>query len=440
MTQGWAPRSADVAEWEGAAPRRARRAAIAADFAGQWLVVPNGRAPRRSNDVPYPFRPATDFMWLAGDADQGSVLVIDPSGEAVLYVDERPPLGHPMALLDAARGAVWDGVPEPIEATAVRLGLTTRPIAELEPVLRKATGARAVRSFDPAVDALVADDGQELEKQLARRRIVKDAYEIAQLREAVDAAVQGHETVARALPDAVKHGEPFVEGLFTQVARTRGRAVAYNPICGGGTNSTVLHWFANTGRIGPDDILLLDAGVEGHELYSSDVTRVLPVSGRFSSAQRDVYDVVHAAHLAALAAVKPGATFTDPGVVAQQVIADGLRDLGVMGRPELSGIEPTVGAKRWSLHVISHMLGIDVHDSAVVAEEYLTAPLEAGHVLTIEPGLYFSPYDELAPPQLRGIGVRIEDDVLVTADGYEVLSDALPTASSDVEEWIGGLR
>ena len=439
MTQGWSTPAFPSGEWAGAEPRRLRRAAIGGDFPEEHLVVPIGRAPRRTNDLYYPFRPATDFMWLVGDVDQGSVLVIEPDGHAVVYVDERPPYGHPMALLDAQRGAVWDGPPVPLQVLGAQLGIDVRPIDGLEKALQGGP-ARAVRGLDPLVDRLVPDDGGELEKQLARRRLVKDAYEVAELRDAADASVQGFETVARALPEARKHGQPFVEGLFASVARTRGRGISYTPVCGGGADATVLHWFRNSGPVPEDQLLLLDAGVEGRELYASDVTRTIPVSGRYSSAQRDVHDVVSAAHRAAVDLVAPGVAYAEPGLAAAAVLRDGLRSLGVLPHPALAELAEDDLGRRWSLHAIGHMLGIDVHDCMVVADEYVEGTFEVGHVLTIEPGLYFSPYDDYAPEQLRGIGVRIEDDLVVTPEGNEVISAALPTTSDGIEQWLDGLQ
>jgi Xaa-Pro aminopeptidase len=439
MTEGWSQPAAEPEEWPGAAPREARRAAIAADFPGEQLVVPIGRAPRRTNDLYYPFRPATDFMWLVGDADQGSVLVIEPDGRAVLYVDERPPYADPRALLDATRGAVWDGPPTPLAAIGARLGVAVRPVEGLEAALSAAPRARAVRGFDELVDRLVPDDGQELEKQLARRRLVKDPYEIAELREAADAAIEGFEAITRVLPEAIKHGQPFVEGLFSSVARTRGRGVSYIPVCGGGADATVLHWTRNDGAVPPDGLLLLDAGVEGRELYASDVTRTIPLAGRYSSAQRDVHDVVSAAHRAAVDLVRPGVKYGELNLAGAAVLREGLRSLGVLPHPALEQLAENDLGKRWSLHFIGHMLGIDVHDCGVVADEYYQAPFEVGNVLTIEPGLYFSPYDDYAPAHLRGIGVRIEDDIVVTKDGHDVISGALPTTSDGMEAWLASL-
>ncbi|WP_197284924.1 aminopeptidase P N-terminal domain-containing protein [Sciscionella sediminilitoris] len=436
MTEGWRVPAAEIAEWAGAAPRRRRRAAIAADFAGTMLVIPNGRAPWRTGDLTYPFRPATDFLWLAGEADPGSVLVIDGAGEAILFVDERPALGHPLAYLDAARGAICDGQPEPLSALGTRLGLAVRPIGELDAVLRGAGPARTVRGLDPLVDSLVPEDGQELEKQLARRRLIKDDYEIARLRDTAQATVAGFRTIARSLPEVLEYGEPFVEGLFTRTAHAHGHGVAFTPVCGGGARSTILHWFRNDHTIEPGDILLLDAGVEGAERYGSDVARVFPVSGKFSAVQREVHAIISAAHQATLEAVRPGVTFEELSETAAAVLIDGLKTLGVLPNRSLGNVPEEVLARRWSLHSIGHMLGIDVHDCTVVFGEYFNQPLVEGHVLAIEPGLYFSPYDQFAPDHLRGIGMRIEDDLVVTSNGCEVLSAGLPSSAPEFEDWL----
>ena len=438
FTEGWRPPADGAEEWAGATPRRARRAGVAAAASGEVLVIPNGVPKIRTSDLFYPFRPATDHMWLVGPTEPGSVLVIDSDGSAYLYLDERPPLGHPLAVLDGHRGAVWDGPAESLSAASIRLGLEVRPIGHLQAALQ-GRNARGVLGLDPKVDELIADDDGELERHLARKRLVKDEYEIGQLREAACAAIEGFEAVGRSLEEVIRYGEAFVEGLFTQYARTRGRGVAYTPIAGGGGNATVLHWFKNDGGVRPGELLLLDAGVEGPELYSSDVTRTLPVSGRFTTAQKDIYDVVHAAQAAALAAVRPGAPYASAGIAAREVLVEGLRSLKLVPHPGMSQLSDEEAARRWTLHAIGHMLGADVHDCNPVIAEYMQADYEVGHVLTIEPGLYFSPYDDWAPEEVRGIGVRIEDDVVVTPDGFDILTAGLPRASDDVESWLDGL-
>ena len=434
LVQGWSAPASDAVEWAGAEPRRRRRRLLAEDVAGDVLVIPVGQLVWRTSDLYFPFRPGSDHMWLVGETEPGSVLVLGPDGDETLFAVEHPPLGHPQAFLDP-HGARWEGPRDSLDALATRLGIATRPLDELEKRLHGAR-CRTVRGLDPRVDALVPDDGRELERQIAQRRLYKDAYEVDQLRHSADAAVAGFEAVARVLGDVPEQGEALVEGAFTKVARTRGRGPTSIPIVGGGARATVPHWQRNDQRVGADELVLLDAGVEGPEFYASDVARTMPVSGRFTAVQRDVHDIVHAAHEAALAATKPGVSFQEPHRAAQVILLEGLRSLGVLPHPAYDGLAENERGRRWTLHGTSHMLGIDVHDCMPVVKEYMSGDLAPGHVLTVEPGLYFSPYDEHVPEELRGIGVRIEDDVVVTDDGIEVLSAALPISSAGVEEWI----
>jgi len=196
----------------------------------------------------------------------------------------------------------------------------------------------------------------------------------------------------------------------------------------------------NDRRIGSDDLLLLDAGVEAVSLYTADVTRTIPVSGTFTPAQREVYTLVWEAQRAAFDACKPGNDFLDPNAAAMRVLAHGLERLGILSSAEEALRDDKLFYKRYSLHNVSHMLGLDVHDCAKArAETYKFGRLEAGMVLTVEPGLYFQLDDLTVPERYRGIGVRIEDDVVITAGGYENLSAALPSEPDAVEEWVRSL-
>jgi Xaa-Pro aminopeptidase len=198
----------------------------------------------------------------------------------------------------------------------------------------------------------------------------------------------------------------------------------------------------NTGRTAPGDLLLMDMGVESPHLYTADVTRTVPVSGTFAPLQRQVYDLVHASQQAGLAVIKPGAAFDDVHQACMRVLAEGLFDLGVLPVSVDEAMDRSaIHYRRWTLHGFGHMLGLDVHDCAAArTERYKEGPLDAGYVLTVEPGLYFQPEDELVPAELRGMGVRIEDDVLVTPDGPRILSAALPRTSADVETWLAEQR
>jgi Xaa-Pro aminopeptidase len=270
-------------------------------------------------------------------------------------------------------------------------------------------------------------------------RLVKDEWEVGELRSAVDATVRGFEDVVRALPRAVGHprGERYLEGVFGLRARLEGNAVGYDSIVASGAHACVLHWIRNDGAPAAGDLLLLDAGVESDTLYTADVTRTFPLSGRFSAVQRQAYELVYEAQEAAIATLRPGARFRDFHLAAMRVICDGLRDWGLL-KGSTDELMETGLYRRYTLCSSGHMLGLDVHDCAKSrAEVYLDGVLEEGHVLTVEPGLYFQPDDLTLPEELRGMGIRIEDDLVVTADGSALLSSGLPRRADEIESWMG---
>jgi Xaa-Pro aminopeptidase len=217
-----------------------------------------------------------------------------------------------------------------------------------------------------------------------------------------------------------------------------GNEVGYTSIVASGAHACTLHWKHNDGAIRQGDLLLLDAGIEGHSLYTADITRTLPISGKFTPEQRAVYQIVLDAQRAALQRVRPGIDFMAPNKAAMEVIARGLEQLGILTVSAEEALrDENQFYRRYSLHNVSHMLGLDVHDCAQArAENYKYGKLEPGMVLTIEPGLYFQTDDLTVPRRYRGIGVRIEDDVLVTARGHRVLSASLPTELDEVEAWM----
>jgi Xaa-Pro aminopeptidase len=221
-----------------------------------------------------------------------------------------------------------------------------------------------------------------------------------------------------------------------------GNDIGYDSIVGGGRHATTLHWIDNTGPIVPGELMLLDMGAEASSLYTADVTRTLPINGTFTGLQRELYSVVLEAQQAGIDAVRPGAHFRDPHHAAMKVIASALGELGLLPCSVDEALsDDNKVYTRWTLHSTSHMLGLDVHDCAVAAPEVsVDGPLAEGMVLTVEPGLYFQEDDLLVPEELRGIGIRIEDDVVVTADGCRNLSGALPRDPDAIEEWMGSLR
>jgi Xaa-Pro aminopeptidase len=237
---------------------------------------------------------------------------------------------------------------------------------------------------------------------------------------------------------AKRTSERYLEGVFWQRARLEGNDVGYHSIVAAGAHAATLHWIDNDGPVRDGDLLLLDAGAETRSLYTADITRVFPISGRFSPLQRDLYELSRRANDAALECLKPGAEFRAFHRAAMTVLAHGLADLGVLRcSPERALAEDSGLYRRWTLCGSGHMLGLDVHDCAAArSSTYLDGRIEAGQVLTVEPGLYFQPDDELIPAELRGLGMRIEEDVLITDDGYRLLSIGLPRQADDVEAWM----
>jgi Xaa-Pro aminopeptidase len=281
---------------------------------------------------------------------------------------------------------------------------------------------------------------KELATALSELRLLKDPLEIAELKKVIASTKRGFEDVIQRLPTA--RNEREVEGIFALRARVEGNDVGYGTIAAGGANACILHWTTNDGTLKKNELLLLDAGVEGHALYTADITRTVPMRGTFSPAQREIYSLVWRAQQAALAAVKPGNDFMEPNRRAMRVLAEGLVSLGILKTTVDDALaDEHQFYKRYSLHNISHMLGLDVHDCAKARQEvYRYGPLQPGMVLTIEPGLYFQRDDLTVPARYRGIGVRIEDDVLVTKRGMVNLSASLPTELKAVEAWVRGLQ
>ncbi|GAA4683678.1 aminopeptidase P family protein [Phytohabitans rumicis] len=451
MRTGWRDEPFGVPERPEATAHAARRAAVSAAFAGDFLVVPTGPERVRANDTAYAFRPGSDFVYLTGDHEPGSVLIIRPDGELVLYT--RPRASRDSDEFFRSRdGELWVGRRQTLAEKATELGLTTAPLADLPAALANCPPGRTrvLRGLDPAVDAAIlpydveeagARD-RELATSIAELKLIKDAWEIAQLRDAIDATVRGFEDVARVLPADRGVSERLIEGVFGLRARHDGNGVGYSSIVGAGSNATVLHWIRNNGTTTPGELLLMDMGVEGPNLYTADVTRTVPVSGTFSPLQRQVYDIVYASQQAGIDFIKPGVKFKDVHQTCMRVLAEGLAELGILpvSVDEAMSSDSTV-YRRWTLHGFGHMLGIDVHDCAKARKEkYKEGELEVGYVLTVEPGLYFQPDDDLVPAELRGIGIRIEDDVLITDAGAVNLSGGLPRRADEVETWLASHR
>jgi Xaa-Pro aminopeptidase len=323
--------------------------------------------------------------------------------------------------------------------------MTVRHVDELPDALAGSGKTRVHRGVSAEVDALVAGDAaldDDLARVASEMRLVKDEWEIEQLQEACDITALGFTDSVAEWDRVLEFGERWIEGTFFRRARAMGNDLGYDSIVGSGSHATTLHWIENSGPVRPGELILLDMGVEGRELYTADVTRTLPVDGRWTPLQRDLYELVLRAQEAGIAACRPGLPFAGIHEASVTVLAHGLGDLGLLPVPVEEALDPDSKVySRWTLHGVSHMLGLDVHDCGRAAPgAYKEATLEAGMVLTVEPGLYFQADDLLVPEELRGIGIRIEDDILLTADGSTNLSASLPRTADDVEAWMDANR
>ncbi|MEU4255461.1 aminopeptidase P family protein [Streptomyces fradiae] len=451
MKSGWADTELrDLRPIAQAAHTASRRAALSARFPGERLVVPAGNLKTRANDTEYGFRAATEYAYLTGNQTEDGVLVLEPrkDGEghdATLYLLPRSDRENGEFWL-SGQGELWVGRRHSLTEAATLYGIPTHDVRELPARLAEATGpVRVVRGYDAGVekaltDKVTAERDEELRVFLSEARLVKDDFEIAELEKACASTARGFEDVVKVLDKAEATSERYIEGTFFLRARVEGNDVGYGSICAAGPHACTLHWVRNDGPVRPGDLLLLDAGVETNELYTADVTRTLPISGTFTDLQRKIYDAVYEAQEAGIAAVKPGAAFRDFHDAAQRVLAEKLVEWGLLEGPVERVLELGL-QRRWTLHGTGHMLGMDVHDCAAArTEAYVGGTLEPGMCLTVEPGLYFQADDLTVPEEYRGIGVRIEDDILVTEDGNRNLSEALPRRSDEVEAWMAGLR
>lgn len=428
MRTGWGERELDVPRHPITEHAATRRAALAAAFPGERLVLPAGTFKVRANDTDYRFRPDTAHTYFSGNQTSDAVLVID-DGEAVLYARPRSERDTDEFFRDRQYGELWAGRRPSAREISDSLGIEVRHVQDLP-------------SFDDDRKTRDITTDEDLARVADELRLVKDEWEVAELQEACDITTLGFEDSVREWDRVLEHGERWIEGTFFRRARAMGNDIGYDSIVGGGAHATTLHWIDNTGPITPGELVLLDMGVEGRNLYTADVTRTLPVDGRFTSVQRDLYDLVHAAQQAGIDAVRPGVPFLAAHNAAMEILAHGLADLGLLPVSAQEALDPESKVyARWTLHGTSHMLGMDVHDCGRSSVDiYPKGDLAEGMVLTVEPGLYFQEDDLLVPEELRGIGIRIEDDILVTADGSQNLSAALPRTSAEVEEWMGRLR
>lgn len=453
MREGWRERpKRKIAKVKGHANFLARRDALSERFPGDVIIIPTGHEKVRANDTNFRFRPGSDFVYLTGNTEPDCVLVLEPKGKSghkhILFVEPNPGRSDDTFFTDRNKGELWVGPRLGVPESQERFGVDEcRGLAELPEYLAEMRGAgakpfRVLRGLSSAVETRLPTNrtrDQELATALSELRLIKDSSELRELQAAVDSTKRALEDVIEKL--ATGQSEREIEGAFDMRARVEGNGSGYGTIAAAGANACILHWTRNDAPLKPGQLLLIDAGVERDSLYTADITRTFPISGKYSKEQREVYEAVLAAQEAAIDAVKPGNDFMEPHRVATRVLTEGLVRLGILKMSVEEALDEEVQAfKRYTLHSTSHMLGLDVHDCTHARPEtYRLGKLVPGMVLTIEPGLYFQQDDLTVPAKYRGIGIRIEDDIVVTARGNKNLSTDIPKSVKDVEAWMASV-
>jgi Xaa-Pro aminopeptidase len=411
-------------------------------------IVPAASVRHRNNDVEYPYRQDSDFFYLTGFSEPESVAVLIPGrrqAEYILFVRERDPARE-----------TWDGRRAGPEGATRDYGADDAfPIADIDEILPGlmenharlfyAMGTHA--EFDQRVVGWVnglraqAKHGRhpplefvQLDHVLHDMRLFKSRGEINLMRESARIASKAHVRAMRFCRPGRNEYEIMAELLHE--FRRHNADTSYHPIVGGGENACILHYRENDQPLRDGDLLLIDAGCE-YQCYASDITRTFPVNGRFSPEQRAVYDIVLEANRAAIKQVRPGNSWNAPHEAAVRVVTQGLVKLGLL-KGRVPALERDGAYRRFFMHRTGHWLGMDVHDVGDYKIGDAWRVLEPGMVLTIEPGIYIAPGERGVPRKLRNIGIRIEDDVLVTRTGAEVLTAGAPKDPARIEALMAG--
>ncbi len=432
-----------------------RRARIAATLRRESaaLVLYGGALRSRSNDTDFRFRPDSDFHYLTGLAEPGAVMVLRPGAPG----ESKDELAFTLFVRPRDRDAeIWSGRRIGPEGAVEHYGATqAHDLAELDEHLPKLLdGCEQIylpvgrwSRLDAAVRRAVAylrrrnREGTtpplrygEVADLLGEDRIVKDPAGLASLRRAIEISAAGHVAAMRRTKPGVFEYE--IEAVLEYEFRRRGSSgPGYGTIVGTGDNATILHYVDNRDRLREGEVLLVDAGAEW-DYFSGDITRSWPVSGRFTPEQRAVYEVVLAANLAGIEKATVGSNIDAIHEACVAVLCEGIAEIGLLKEP-LAQIREEKLYRKFYMHRSSHWLGVDVHDAGRYTLGGKPRPLAPGHVLTIEPGLYIAADTEDVPKGFRGLGVRIEDDVLSRAEGPEVLTVGAPKQIAEIEAIVG---
>lgn len=416
---------------------------------GGVAILPAAPERARNKDTLYPYRQDSDFYYLTGFDEPESVAVFAPGragGEFLMFCRDRDPTREQ-----------WDGPRAGQEGVTAQFGADDAfPIADIDEILpgilehseRVYYSVGTHAEFDQHVlnwlgllrargqSAHVPDELVTLDHLLHELRLLKSRREVAVLRRAGKIAAEAH----RRAMLAVKPGlyEYQLEAELSYVFRKENTVNAYPPIVAAGANACVLHYIANDQRIEDGDLVLIDAGCEC-DMYASDITRTFPANGRFSPAQREIYSIVADAQAAAIDKVRPGNHWNDPHDAAVKTITRGLRDVGIL-KGRLPSLIKAEAYRPFFMHRTGHWLGMDVHDVGDYKVDDHWRLLEPGMVMTVEPGLYLPVGRRGLAKKWQGIGIRIEDDVLVTKDEPDILTAGLPTSADEVEAFMASVQ
>jgi len=406
-------------------------------------IIPAAREATRSNDTQYRYRQDSDFLYLTGFEEPESIAVIAPSREQkyTLFVRPRDP-----------EREIWDGKRAGVEGARAEFGAEEAfPIAEFDEKLQDILDGASVLYYRLGVNPDLDD---RIIRQIARMRalnrkpihpprtivdpativhemrVFKSAEEIELMQRAADIAAEAHIEAMKAVRPGMNEFE--VEALIEHYFRRHGASgPSYTSIVGAGANATVLHYISNNGGLRDGDLLLIDAGAE-YKGYASDITRTFPINGRYTKAQREIYDLVLETQMACVEMVRPGTTHDELKSHSIEMLTEGMVRLGLL-KGEPKELIKEKKHEQFYMHGLGHMLGLDVHDVGLYYFDKESRALEPGVVMTVEPGLYISPATKDIPEQYLGIGVRIEDDVLCTTNGPRVLTSKVPKNADEIE-------
>ncbi|MGH7907947.1 MAG: aminopeptidase P N-terminal domain-containing protein [Candidatus Binataceae bacterium] len=423
---------------------RRRRKRFMDEIDGAVAVMPSAPVSIRSRDVEYLYRQDSDYFYLTGFSEPESAAIFapgHPEGEFVMFVrprdkeretwtGRRAGIEGAIAEYGADKSYRIDELSEILPRYVRTAGKIYYPLGENErltariiELMRDAESTR--QRFGAGPSALF--DPREI---IHEHRLFKQPEELEAMRRAIAISKEAHQ---RAMEQARGDmGEWEIEALLDYAFRSQGASgPAYPSIVASGANATVLHYIHNDRRMKRGDLLLIDAGSE-YDYYASDITRTFPVGARFTPVQRALYELVLEAQLKGIESISPGVSFDAPHDAAVRTLVEGMRELKLLAG-SADDLIASIAYRRFYMHRTSHWLGMDVHDAGRYRVDGQTRKLEPGMVLTVEPGIYISADDETAPPEMRGAGIRIEDDVLVTSSGHEVLSAAIPKRIAEVE-------